>query len=140
MVKSQVTEDNDELPDFGIYNDDDNYYKKYQTKQTELDAIYILKAHAPENTEAHANVQSQLNAGKVKFLIDERTAKQKLLATKLGQKMNSEKRDEYLIPFTLTSVLKEEINLMSRYKEIYRKINSLNCEKLQINFKYCGRQ
>ena len=109
MVKSQVTEDNDELPDFGIYNDDDNYYKKYQTKQTELDAIYILKAHAPENTEAHANVQSQLNAGKVKFLIDERTAKQKLLATKLGQKMNSEKRDEYLIPFTLTSVLKEEM-------------------------------
>ena len=37
--------------------------------------MYIIKANAPINTEAHANAQSQLSSGKVKFLLDERTAK-----------------------------------------------------------------
>jgi hypothetical protein len=46
--------------------------------------MYIIKANAPINTEAHANARSQLAAGKVKFLIDERVAKNKLLATKVG--------------------------------------------------------
>ena len=68
-----------------------------------------MKANAPVNTEAHANMQTQLNAGKVKFLIDERTAKIKLLNTKAGQKMSPEKRNEYLKPFQLTSILKEEM-------------------------------
>ena len=50
-----------------------------------------------------------LNAGKVKLLIDERIAKTKLLNTKAGQKMTPEKRAEYLKPFTLTTILKEEM-------------------------------
>jgi hypothetical protein len=50
-----------------------------------------------------------MNAGKVKFLIDERVAKAKLLETKVGQNMRPEERAEYLKPFTLTSILKEEM-------------------------------
>jgi hypothetical protein len=50
-----------------------------------------------------------LQAGKVKFLIDERAAKEKLLGTKVGQNMKPEERAEYLKPFTLTSILKEEM-------------------------------
>jgi hypothetical protein len=46
--------------------------------------MYLLKANAPINTEAHANAQTQLSSGKVRFLIDERVAKQKLLGTKVG--------------------------------------------------------
>jgi hypothetical protein len=42
-------------PDFGIYNDPENYYKKFKTNVTEHDALYLLKANAPINTEAHAN-------------------------------------------------------------------------------------
>ena len=84
MVKSQVTDDGDVLPDFGVYNDDDGFYKQYKTDKTEQDAIYIVKANAPINTEAYVAVQSQLNSGKVKLLIDERVAKNKLLATKVG--------------------------------------------------------
>ena len=109
MIKPQVTPIGEEYPDFGVYNDEDGYYKKYQTKTTELDAMYLLKANAPINTEAHANVQAQLNAGKIKLLTDERSAKNKLLGTKVGQKMSSEQRNEYLIPFTLTSILREEM-------------------------------
>lgn len=43
------------------------------------------------------------------MLIDERTAKAKLLNTKLGAAMSPEKRDEYIRPYFLTSLLKEEI-------------------------------
>jgi hypothetical protein len=42
------------LPDFGIFNDEDGYYKKYRTANTEYDAIYVMKANAPINTEAHS--------------------------------------------------------------------------------------
>ena len=110
MVKKQVDSDtNDVYPDFGIYNDDENYYKQYRTDITEQDAIYIIKATAPINSEAHANAQTQLSSGKVKMLIDERVAKIKLLGTKIGQNMKPEERAEYLKPFTLTSILKEEM-------------------------------
>ena len=110
MVKPQIDPDTTEvIPDFGIYNDEEQYYKKYRTPSTELDAIYIIKANAPINTEAHVNARTQLSSGKVKFLIDERLAKNKLLATKVGQNMSPEERANYLKPFTLTSILKEEM-------------------------------
>jgi hypothetical protein len=48
-------------------------------------------------------------SGKVKFLIDESAAKSKLMQTKVGQNMNSDKRNEYLQPFVLTSVLREQM-------------------------------
>lgn len=110
LVKPQIDPDTNELfPDFGVYNDDDGYYKKYRTQNCEQDALYVIKANAPINTEAHANAQTQLSSGKVKMLIDERVAKTKLLGTKVGQNMTPEERAEYLKPFTLTSILKEEM-------------------------------
>ena len=110
MVKTQIEpETGDEYPDFGVVNDDEGYYKKYRTPRTEYDALYIIKANAPINTEAHANAQTQLAAGKVKFLINEREAKTKLINTKLGQNMSQEERANYLHPFSLTSILKEEM-------------------------------
>ena len=114
MVKPSLDpETGDTLPDFGIYGgtqeDAVESYKKYKTADCEENAIYILKANAPINTEAHANVQANLSSGKVKMLIDERDAKIKLLGTKVGQAMSPEERSNYLKPFTLTSILKEEI-------------------------------
>ena len=110
MVKTQVDpETGDEYVDFGVYNDEEGYYKQYRTPKTEQDAMYILKANAPINTEAHANAQAQLSSGKVKFLIDEKVAKNKLLGTQVGKNMKPEERANYLHPFTLTSILKEEM-------------------------------
>ena len=110
MIKQQVDPNTADIyPDFGVYNDEENYYKKYRTPACEQDALYIIKANAPINTEAHANAKSQLSSGKVKMLIDERVAKTKLMGTKVGQNMKPEERAEYLKPFTLTSILKEEM-------------------------------
>jgi hypothetical protein len=41
-------------------------------------------------------------------LISEREAKAKLLGTKMGQAMSPEERGAYLIPYTLTDILKDE--------------------------------
>ena len=109
MIKSQTDEVGDFYPDFGVANDEDMYYKKYRTANTEYDALYLIKANAPINSEAHANVRTQIQAGKVKFLIDEKLAREKLLGTKLGQAMKPEERAEYLKPFNYTSILKEEM-------------------------------
>ena len=114
MVKPQVNPDTLEvMPDFGVYGgtqeDAAQEYKKYRTNSTEQDALYLIKASAPINTEAHTIARSNLSSGKVKFLIDERVAKQKLLNTKVGQNMKPEERANYLKPFTLTSILKEEM-------------------------------
>ena len=114
MVKPQVDPDTGEiLPDFGVYggtqDDAVQEYKKYRTNNTEMDAMYLIKANAPINTEAHVNARAQLSSGKVKLLIEERQAKNKLLGTKVGQNMSPEERAEYLKPFTLTSILREEI-------------------------------
>ena len=110
LVKSQIDPETNEIyPDFGVYNDEEGYYKKYQTESCEQDAVYQIKANAPINNEAHANAQTQLSSGKIKFLQDERVAKTKLLGTVKGNNMTPEERAEYLKPFTLTSILKEEM-------------------------------
>lgn len=114
MVKPQINPETSEvIPDFGVYggtqDDAVQEYKKYKTNSTELDVLYLMKANASINTEAHSITQSVLNSGKIKFLIDERMAKQKLLTTKVGQNMTTEARSDYLRPFSLTTSLREEI-------------------------------
>lgn len=110
MIKAQTDpETGDVLPDFGVENDDEGFYKKYKTPNTELDALYLIKANAPINTEAYSYVQTQIASGKIKFLIDENQAKIKLMGTKLGQEMSGLKRAEHLKPFTHTTILREQM-------------------------------
>lgn len=114
MVKPQINiETGETFPDFGVYGGSYDGavtdYKKYRTSMCEQDAVYVMKASAPINTEAHSTLQAQMSSGKIKFLIDDRTAKAKLLNTKVGQSMTPEQRTDYLNPFTLTSILKEEL-------------------------------
>ena len=89
MVKPTIDPDtSDVIPDFGVYGgtqeDAVEEYKKYKSPNCEENAIYIIKATAPINTEAHTNIQSNLSSGRLKLLIDEREAKMKLLSTKVG--------------------------------------------------------
>lgn len=110
MVKDQIDPETGELlPNFGVSNDDENFYKQFRTADTEMDAMYLIKANAPINTEAHSYVQTQLSSGKIKFLIDESQAKVKLMSTKMGQQMDNDRRADYLKPFTLTTILREQM-------------------------------
>ena len=114
MVKSQIDPETGEvLPPFGVENDDEGLYKKYRTVDTEMDALYIIKANAPINTEAYTYAQTQMSSGKVKFLIDEASAKAKLMSTKVGQNMTIDQRNEFLKPFIMTGILREQtLNLV----------------------------
>lgn len=113
MVISQDFGDDEYYPPFGVYGgtyaDADQEYKKYRTNDTEDDAIYAIKANIPINSEAYSATKAQLEAGKIKFLISERDAKNKLLSTKMGQAMTPEQRANYLAAYTLTDILKEEL-------------------------------
>ena len=110
MVKDQIDPETGELlPNFGVSNDEENFYKQFRTADTEIDAMYLIKANAPINTEAHSYVQTQLSSGKIKFLIDENQAKVKLMSTKMGQQMDNDKRADYLKPFTLTTILRAQM-------------------------------
>lgn len=114
MVKTQIDpETGDTLPPFGVgggtYPEAEQDYKQFKTDDMEKDALFLIKANAPINTEAHSYVQTQMSSGKVKFLIDEQTAKAKLMSTKAGQSMTPEERNEYLMPFQQTSILKDQM-------------------------------
>ena len=120
LVKSQDTQDGEFLPSFGVYNTDEYpEYKKYLNAETERDVLYIIKANAPINTTAYSYAQTQMSSGKVRFLIDESLAKTKLMSTKQGQNMNIDERNQYLKPFILTSVLKQQmLNLVQQNEGI----------------------
>ena len=110
LVKTQDTEDGQYLAPFGVYNTDEYpEYKKFITPDTVRDILFLIKANAPINTEAYSYAQTQMFSGKIRFLIDEGLAKTKLMSTKQGQNMNIDERNEYLRPFILTSILKEQM-------------------------------
>lgn len=118
LVKPQSDpETGEELPPFGVMNDEEGVYKKYITPTTERDALYLIKANAPINTEAYAYSQTQLLNGRIKFLIDETAAKTKLMSTKVGQNMTIEQRNVYLYPYIETTILKEQLANLTQTNE-----------------------
>ncbi len=116
MTKAQIDpETGDELPPFGIEGgtstaqDCIEKYKKVKGGNVEENAMYLIKANAPINTDIYSYTKTQLLNGKVKFLIDEAQAKTKLMSTKVGQNMDMDQRNVRLRPFILTTVLREEL-------------------------------
>ena len=112
MVKSQIDPaTGDALPPFGVDPDCDkeNVYKQYKGEEFEKDAVWIVKADSALNTEMYSYMQTQMSSGRVKFLIDEVQAKIKLMSTKAGLAMDADKKAEHLRPFTLTTILREQL-------------------------------
>lgn len=118
LIKTQTDPATGEVyPGFGVYNDEEARYRNQYTEDTIIDAMYVMKASAAINTEAHVNVQNQLSSGRVKLLIDENRAKVNLNATKLGQQMNMQQRAEYLQPFIMTTILREQMLNLTEVSE-----------------------
>lgn len=114
MTKVQIDPETGlDLPAFGVEGgtseDAIEPYKKLKAPYVEKDAMFLIKANAPINTEVHVYVQTQLSSGKIQLLIDERDASVKLMSTKVGQNMTPEERAEKLMPFQMTSILKDQM-------------------------------
>ena len=133
LIKPQETEDGQYLPPLGVSNlEDYPQYKKFITAETQKDSLFLIKANAPLNTQAYSYVQTQIYNGKVRFLIDESLAKTKLMSTKVGQAMTIDERNDYLRPFVLTSIFKEQtLNLIEENEgiNIILKQNNKNIKK-----------
>ena len=126
LVKTNIDHETGiEYPPYGVdyqTEDQEKDYKRYETAGMKKNMLYLIKATAEINSEAHVNALSQLASGKIRLLIDHQIAKQKLLATKKGSTMSPEERAEYLRPFTYTSILKEEMTNLREKKDLSGKI------------------
>lgn len=91
-----------------VINDAENYPIPAGEKKKAL--IYNMKANAQLNTEIYSNLYIQVNSGNVDLLANERIVKEKLMATKKGQKMSYLAREKFLLPYVMTSRLIDEIN------------------------------
>ena len=114
MTKKQIDPvSGDQLPAFGVEGgtaeDTMELYKKVRGPEVEENALYLIKANAPINTQAYSYTQMQLSSGRIKLLIDQGQAKNKLMSTKVGQNFSPEQRNDYLRPFVLTDILKDQM-------------------------------
>ncbi len=114
MTKAQIDpQTGDELPPFGVEGgtaqDTVDLYKKIRGAGVEENALYLVKANAPINTQAYTYAKTQLSSGRIKMLIDESQARVKLMSTKVGQNMSPDQRNDYLMPFVLTDALKAQM-------------------------------
>ena len=118
MTKTQIDpQTGEELPPFGVEGgtaeDTNELYKKIRGPGVEENALYLVKANAPINTQAYTYTKMQLGSGKIKMLINESQARVKLMSTKVGQNMSPQQRNDYLMPFVLTDSLKAQtLNLI----------------------------
>lgn len=107
LIKRNIDDETGEVfVPFSVTNDSE--YDKYKTKDS-LPLLYNIKAQSHGAGNISVNCLSQISSGKVKFLVDEMSAKSKLLGTKNGQKLGSEEVAKYLSPFVLTSIMKEQM-------------------------------
>lgn len=110
--------------------------------------MYIMKANTPLNSEMYAYCQTELRNGRLKFLIDDNVAKNKLLAQEQGKKMSPVQRAEYLKPFIETTMLKSQMtNLIQEtenvniiLKQSSRKIKKDKVSALIYGLYYCKLQ
>ncbi|MFA6711164.1 MAG: hypothetical protein WCS33_00410 [Candidatus Caldatribacteriota bacterium] len=108
------------------YNDYDSYKRPHS-----LPLIYGIKPNDELNSQMYVNCLSQFNSGKIKLLIDEKTAKTKLLNTKAGRDMSGEQKARYLVPYTYTSILKQEMMNLKQKVEESRSSKLLKLEEVQ---------
>lgn len=93
-------------PAYGFTNRDE--YKTIQPRNA-IKILYGIKANAGLNSDMHSALYSKVYGGGLNFLISERDAKTKLLATEKGMRMKPEDQIKRLMPHELTSILINEI-------------------------------
>ena len=122
----------EDLPNLGIYNDEDGKYAQFKTPNTVKNALYLMYANAPLNSQMYSYCKTQLKNGNLKFLIDEANAKAKLMAQAQGKKMTPSQREDYLRPYVETSILRNQmINLVQNNEgqNIILKQHNVNIKK-----------
>lgn len=105
----------EEYPAYFVFNNAHHLPPQMKAETTEpIPAynaiIYDIKAGASNDDAIHSNFYSQISNGTVNLLAHERIVKDKLLATKKGQRMSAYDRRVFLLPYEMTSRLIDELN------------------------------
>lgn len=109
------------LPAYGFFNRDEEYGKIQPRNAPKI--LYGIKANSTLNSDMHAALYAKIYSGCVNFLITEKKARDKLISTKVGQRMKPEQRIARLMPHELTSLLINEImNLRTKPTGVENKI------------------
>lgn len=116
LITDQIDPDTGEtLYNWGVFNDDKGNYRKFKTADTINKAMYIMRADPRLNSEMYSYCQTQLQHGKLKFLVDENTAKADRMNQTSWNKKRPEDRAQELLPYVRTTALREEmLNLVDR--------------------------
>lgn len=107
MIRPTTAPGGKVYPPIGCINDDS--YIKIQPRDCER-MIYVIKALGKMDSNIHSNCYSRLHSGLVKFLVNERVAKGKLLEVKSYVNLPLDKKVARLMPHELTSDLFEEMS------------------------------
>ena len=106
------------LPALGVDPEMDKkgtYKKFYRAPNPEYDEfIFIVKATAAINSDIATLTSSQIESGKIQFLIDDQIKNDKLKRSAYGKSLTEEQRVKELIPYKLTRILREEMLNMKR--------------------------
>lgn len=117
-------------PPYGAINDEDYLNKQPRDCQK---LIYVMKATSGSGVNSQGTINSicfsEVVSGKVHFLIKEQDAKTRMLATKKGMNLPVEARIRRLRPYTLTTILLEEL-LNMRIKDGSINQNNLVLERI----------
>lgn len=98
-------------PGWGVYNDDpvEPRYKQFETDTTIKNVMYAMKANNSINTDLYSYCHNELQAGRLRFLIDENERKSKMDTQTTKQKLGTAARNRALEPYVRTSALREQM-------------------------------
>lgn len=106
MCKDSISPQGEKLPAYCAFNDDNYSQKLYPNA---IPKLFIIKSNGALQSKIDSNCYSTVFSGRVQFLEREQIIKNKLIATKKGQKMSIESRVARVMPHELTTRLHEEM-------------------------------
>jgi hypothetical protein len=91
--------------------------------------IHVLKTNQHSAGLIHSNAYNVLFSGKVRLLVDEKEAKDKVTSTKKGRKMGLQERLRAMEPYKMTSLLiSETTNLKINRQNTYLKLEMIRTD------------
>jgi len=135
MLMMPTTEDGVFFPAYNVKNLDDYPLYKDDQKPGAAPKIHIIKTNQHTAGTIHTTCYNELMGGHVKFLIDEKQAKNKLNDMVKTKKMTIKQKIEYMEPYKWTSVLvNETTNLKINREGTYLKLELIRPDEEKDTF------
>ena len=91
------------------YKDDEGYYKKYRTPDTELEAIYAIKANARSNNDMCLALRAGFQNGYINLLYSDNNIEDRLSKIRGYSKLSDIQKAKLKLPYVQTTFLIDEL-------------------------------